>query len=234
MLAIKILESGVWPDCWREHWVVPIYKRKAVYKPQNYRWVHLTAQLSKVIERLMLLQLTPHVTKWTLGGVNQFAYTKKRDSRDVLAILAVRWVEALDKGHKVAVYCSDVSGAFDKVSRKRLIRKLEAKGIDATIIQLIDPWLQPSKAKVVVGGSQSEPFCIQDMVYQGTVLGPQLWNLYFADAADAIREFLFEEIVYADDLSAYRIFPVVQPMKLPCGQWITSSRSYTAGALQTR
>jgi hypothetical protein len=45
------------------------------------------------------------------------------------------------------------------------------------------------------------------MVYQGTVLGPQLWNLYFEDAADAIREYMFEEIVYADDLNAYKELP---------------------------
>ena len=49
------------------------------------------------------------------------------------------------------------------------------------------------------------------MVYQGTVLGPQLWNLYFEDAATAIREFLFEEVVLADDLNEYKIFPSSTP-----------------------
>ena len=32
------------------------------------------------------------------------------------------------------------------------------------------------------------------------------WNLYFENAADAIREYMFEEIVYADDLNAYNEF----------------------------
>ena len=49
------------------------------------------------------------------------------------------------------------------------------------------------------------------MVYQGTVLGPQLWNLYFEDAANAIQEFLFEEVVLADDLNAYKILPSSGP-----------------------
>jgi len=55
------------------------------------------------------------------------------------------------------------------------------------------------------------PFQIKDMVYQGTVLGPQLWNLFFADAADAIREFMFEEVIFADDLNAWRILPSSTP-----------------------
>jgi hypothetical protein len=207
LLALKILETGEWPESWREHWVAPIFKRSAVFKPHNYRGVHLTAQLSKVVERLMLMLLTPYTALSGISGENQFAYTKKRGARDVLALLALRWVVALDKGHKIAVYCSDVSGAFDKVPKERLMSKLAAKGIDSKLLKLIDSWLAPRNATVVVGGSKSRPYRIQNMVYQGTVLGPQLWNLFFADAADAIQEFLFEEVVYADDLNAFKILP---------------------------
>jgi hypothetical protein len=39
------------------------------------------------------------------------------------------------------------------------------------------------------------------------VLGPQLWNLFFEDAAAAINEFFYEEVIYADDLNAYKVFP---------------------------
>jgi hypothetical protein len=50
-----------------------------------------------------------------------------RGSRVVLALLSLRWVKALEAGHKVLVYCSDVSGAFDMVLRERLLAKLVAK-----------------------------------------------------------------------------------------------------------
>ncbi len=45
------------------------------------------------------------------------------------------------------------------------------------------------------------------MIFQGTVLGPQLWNLFFADAAKAIKECMYEEVIYADDLNAYKLVP---------------------------
>eukprot|EP00969_Alexandrium_andersonii_P357141 15448114-Alexandrium_andersonii.AAC.1 len=43
------------------------------------------------------------------------------------------------------------------------------------------------------------------MVYQGTVFGSPLWDLYFRDASEAIAAASFREIVYADDLNAYRV-----------------------------
>ena len=40
-----------------------------------------------------------------------------------------------------------------------------------------------------------------NMIFQGTVLGPILWNLFFADAQNVVTGINFESIVYADDLN---------------------------------
>ena len=42
------------------------------------------------------------------------------------------------------------------------------------------------------------------MIFQGTVLGPPLWNLFFEDARIPIQKSSFKEIVFADDLNAYK------------------------------
>ena len=59
ILAMRIIMLGVWPDAWREHWVIPLYKKGSTYLDENYRGIHLTAQLSKVIERLVKKLLEP-------------------------------------------------------------------------------------------------------------------------------------------------------------------------------
>eukprot|EP00972_Heterocapsa_arctica_P056509 8339461-Heterocapsa_arctica.AAC.1 len=46
------------------------------------------------------------------------------------------------------------------------------------------------------------------MVFQGTVWGPPLWNAFFEDARVPINACGFNEIVYADDLNAFRPFPL--------------------------
>jgi hypothetical protein len=89
----------------------------------------------------------------------------------------------------------------------RLLLKLQAKGIHPKLIKLIGSWLEPRRATVAVGGEKSSPFRIQDMVFQGIVLGPRLWNLFFEDAAASIKEWMYEEIIFADDLNAYKIVP---------------------------
>ena len=33
VLTLLILDSGEWPDGWKEHWVVPLFKRGAVFLP---------------------------------------------------------------------------------------------------------------------------------------------------------------------------------------------------------
>eukprot|EP00969_Alexandrium_andersonii_P200552 8859842-Alexandrium_andersonii.AAC.1 len=44
-----------------------------------------------------------------------------------------------------------------------------------------------------------------DMLYQGTVLGPPMWNLFFANARLAIVTAGFSELIFADDLNAFRV-----------------------------
>ena len=45
------------------------------------------------------------------------------------------------------------------------------------------------------------------MIFQGTVIGPDLWSIFFADAKVPIQKSGFDEIVFADDLNADLIVP---------------------------
>ena len=205
-LLQRMLETQSWPESWREHWVVPIYKKKAVFAASNYRGIHLTAQLSKVAERLLLPLIQSHISRLVAFGPNQFAYTICRGARDALAYLTMSWLLALNRRKKVAVYCSDVSEAFDRVLAERLLEKLRCKGVHPTMVALTESWLQQRTAHVVDEGQFSDKMVLKNMVFQSTVLGPSLWNLFYEDARRAIHETGFEEIVYADDLNGFKEF----------------------------
>lgn len=198
-LANIVLAEGRWPEAWIEHWIIPLYKKRSVYLPDNYRGIHLTSQISKVVERLLQQTFMPFVATSVSFGPNQFAYTKEHGARDALAHLALVWLKALSKGRKIGLYCSDVSGAFDRVSVKRLVQKLRAKRMHPAIIDVIVSWLRDRRAYVVVAGERSHEMTLKDMVFQGTVWGPPLWNIFYDDARQAINDWLFTEIVYADD-----------------------------------
>ncbi len=155
----------------------------------------------------MKLLYEPYLTQISAFGPLQFAYTAGRGARDALALLVMTWVWALAHGRKVAVYCSDVSGAFDRVRLERLVKKLESKRLHPRIIAVLASWLRQRSAKIVVDGTTSSVISLVNMVYQGTVTGPVLWNLFFEDSRQPINECFYTEIEYADDLNAYRVFP---------------------------
>ena len=99
---------------------------------------------------------------------------------------------------------SDVSGAFDHVDSERLCDKLRSFGVDPRLVSLVASWLRARSGRVVVGGQQSRPIIMEDMAHQGTVWGPPLWNSFFSDSLFAVRAEQFEEVMYADDLNAWR------------------------------
>ena len=203
----QMLACGCWPTVWREHWVVPLYKKKARSDPGNYRGVHLTSQLSKAAERILGNHFQRFLEQSQAYGPRQFAYTKARGHRDALALSVFTWLLALERGDLVALFCSDVSGAFDRVSSQRLVRKLSSLGLHPRIAAILESWLRPRVSKVVVEGSASSARTLENSVFQGTVWGPPLWNVYYADASVAVRKTDFIDIVFADDLNCTRILP---------------------------
>ena len=53
LLAQQILREQLWPNPWRFHWVFPLHKKKSKAQAKHYRGIHLTPQISKVIERVL-------------------------------------------------------------------------------------------------------------------------------------------------------------------------------------
>ena len=126
MLARRIIATSTWPESWRVHWIVPIHKRAAVTNAGSYRGVHLTAQISKAVERMIGKLSAPFIQAPLRIGSNQFAYCKEKGARDALAYLVLSCIVAFEHKKKVIMFCSDVQGASTRslrcASQKRLGR----------------------------------------------------------------------------------------------------------------
>ena len=212
LLARVIFNEGRWPACWRLHWVHPLYKKKSRADPGNYRGIHLTSQLSKCIERIIGCAFLPWANQVKLFGESQYAYSTKRSHKDALAINICNWLRFLEDGYKVGLYCSDVSGAFDRVKREILVGKLAYSGLNLRVVKFLASWLEDRRSSVIVSGAQSVEAALTDSVYQGTVLGPPLWNLFYKDAAAAVKVLKFNEVVFADDLNCWKPFAASTPL----------------------
>ena len=208
LLSRKLLAEGRWPLCWRTHWVHAIHKRKSRADAKNYRGVHLTAQLSKVVERALGSIFIPWIESNDLYGPNQFAYGKGKSYKDTLAVNVCNWLLQTERGFLVGLYCSDVSGAFDRVDKDRLGQKLRATGLHPCVTAFLESWLEDRVSQVVMGGEHSPEEPLTDSVFQGTVLGSPLWNLFYEDARHSVNDKGFSESVFADDFNCWKSFGV--------------------------
>ena len=123
-LVRLLLAQGRWPQAWRLHWIAPLYKKGSYANPENYRGVHLTPVLSKVVERVVNRLLGPFFESTNSFGVSQWAFRQKSSCNDLVTLLTCYWVLAFQNREKVEVFLSDIAAAFDRVDRELLLRKL--------------------------------------------------------------------------------------------------------------
>ena len=207
----RLFYEGCWPNVWKLHLIVPIFKKGSAFNAGNYRGIHLTSVLSKVAERVIGARLTPFLQANAFGD-NQWAFSKGLGSKDLVTMLMMTWILAVCSGQKIGAYLSDISGAFDRVFKIYMLAKLHAAGVGPKYLNFLDAYLSPRKGKVVVQGEASDLFTLLDMVFQGTVLGPPLWNTFFADVAAPAKESGGKESIFADDLNVFKEFDRETPL----------------------
>ena len=207
----RLLYEGCWPRVWKTHLIVPIYKKGSAFNPGNYRGVHLTSILSKLAEKIIGHRLVPFLQRNAFGD-NQWAFSSGLGASDLVTMLIVSWILGICTGKKIGAYLSDISGAFDRVFKILLLAKLYAKGVGSKYLNFLDAYLAPRKGKVVVQGSASEEIALEDTVFQGTVLGPPLWNTFFADVCEPAAEDGGREAIFADDLNVFKLFDRLLPL----------------------
>ena len=208
-LAILIrflLRMRCWPQLWRFHKIHPLFKKGSHSNPFNYRGVHLTNVISKVVERVIGLQLTAYFERVGAYGGDQWVFRQNHSCRDLVTLLVTRWIWAMDSGFKVAIYLSDIAGAFDRVDRSIIVARLRSVGLSKPMVDFLFQYLAPRVAAVIVQGKSSTKFTIEDEIFQGTVLGPPLWNVFFEPVDTPIRSCSFQPAKFADDLTASKNF----------------------------
>jgi hypothetical protein len=206
----RLLAEGCWPRAWKLHVICPLYKRSSAFQAGNYRGVHLTSILSKIAEKVIGRRLITFLQSGKFGP-NQWAFTPGLSSRDLVTALMMSWILAACTGKKIVGYLSDITGAFDRVCKEYLMAKLYAAGIGETYLNFIDAYLDKRLAQVAVGGTYSDPFDIFNTVFQGTVLGPPLWNLFFADVILPAESTGGDGKIFADDLNVFKEFDIATP-----------------------
>ena len=121
---------------------------------------------------------SPYYASTCAVSATQWAFQKNMSHSDLVAFSMCSWLLEIQNGNKVALFLANISGAFDRVHSEKMISKLRRAGLNEDFLKLFADYLSPRTAVVVADGQRSAPFKLENMVYQGTVLGPSFWNIF--------------------------------------------------------
>ena len=193
----KTFKEGALSEVWKEAHVTALYKNKGdKFDTNNYRPVSLTSVPCRLCEKTVRDVIMKHMTENKLFSESQYGFRNKRSC--VLQILEVLdyLSKSLDEGKQVDTIYLDIRKAFDSISHRRMIQKLESYGIEGEVLELVRDFLKGRRQRVMLDGKSSEWKDVTSGVPQRSVLGPLLFIIYINDMPDKLRKFCK---MFADD-----------------------------------
>ena len=194
---------------WRTTVVSEIFKNKGdCEEAKNYRGTSLVYLLSKVYD----LILCNRFMKWfkNLCHDAQTAYQDGKSSADHVFFLRCLVQQAIRHKKKIFLIAADFDGAFDRISRSLLIRKLIRFGGGTIFVACIASMYMYTD-NIIFGDDEFVTYKLLSGIKQGLPLSPVLFIFYINDIFETLKRIharcveniykLIHLLVHADDVT---------------------------------
>ena len=166
------------PAIWKRAIILPLLKpNKPKDQGPSYRPISLLCPASKVLERLMLPLILPHLQTKD----SQHGYRAKRSTTTALLPLAHRIASGINQirpPHRTVATAVDFSMAFDTVNHTALLSDICESTMEPNTVRWLFTYLRGRMASCLYNGQESRSIIIHQGVPQGSVLSPALFNYY--------------------------------------------------------
>ena len=200
------IRSSTVPEAFQQALVFPTIKNAQGDRDslQNYRPVSNLLFISKVLEKVVLDQLTRYLEDNSLLNKNQSGYRVGHSCETLLTGMFEDLLEEMDRGNVMALLLLDMSAAFDTVDHSMLVQVLNSRfGICGAALNWFESYLGSRSYRVNVRGNLSGIVKLVCGVPQGSLLGPVLFLLYVEELQDLVERYGLRIKLYADDSQLY-------------------------------
>ena len=198
------------PKEWAFMIIKTLFKNKGSRKKLKYhRGIFLTAILSKVLERLMLVR-----SEKNTGKINplQCGSTKEMSGSDNIFIMNSLIDHALYLDKTLFVTSYDYQTCFDSLWLEECLLALIKLGVDSHTVKLLYELNKEACIKVKTPFGDTKPFSMHNFVKQGTVWGSKLCCATTAEICDeddiggaSVGEITIRSMLYVDDSNRFNM-----------------------------
>ena len=190
------IENCHFPTKWKRAKVIPLYKKDDPLDAKNYRPVAILPVLSKVLEKIVFLQICQYMEFNELLHLNHHGFRTHHSTVTCLIQKYDEWVSALEEKRFTGVCFLDLSAAFDIVDHSLLIDKLQLYGFDHNSITWISSYLTGREQSVHIEGKQSKYLSVPSGVPQGSILGPLFYTIFTNELPELVHNHAASEGLY--------------------------------------
>jgi hypothetical protein len=193
--------TGIFPSKWKKAIVIPVPKNNNPTQLSHYRPVSLLSVLSKIIEKLVSIQVSRYVAECHLLDPFQSGFRSSHGTCTALIKITNDIYNAINSSKLTLLTLLDYSKAFDTINHTLLIAKLSSIGFCNLAIKWFQSYLCDRCQKVKINNQESDWQPIINGVPQGSVLGPLLFIIMTSDIHEIIVNSSYH--LYADDTQLY-------------------------------
>ena len=190
--------------------ITPILKKSSLDKEvfKNYRPVSNLNFISKILERVVAIQLQTHLDEAGLMTAFQSAYRKHHSTERALLNIQNDILLNMAKGAVTALTLLDLSATFDTIGHTIILDRLNVYyGISELALGWFKSYLSGRTHSVKVRSTLSHPAVLHYGVPQGSVLVPILFSLHTNPIGTIIHSHSsINYHFYADDTQLYITF----------------------------
>ena len=174
---------GVSPSSFKIAQITPLLKKTKLNADElsNYRPISNLNNISKILERLFLSRLQPHLINSPHYNPLQSAYRTGHSTETALLTSLNKARLSADREESTLLVSLDLSATFDTIDHSILLARLRSMyGVDGSALMWLESYLSLRVQYVKFGQDVSSTTQLKTGVPQGSVLGPILFTSFIS------------------------------------------------------